>query len=118
MKNILILMLFLTTSTIAEEAAKNDMSEEQKINYLIQCVINLKDAQFVRNGKSYDSIAAGNHLKMKREKAGTRIKTVNDFIEKLASRSLLSGKPYLIIYKSGREIDAETFYRQCLARLK
>ena len=118
MKIILLLTLFLTTASFAEEYTHNHLSEEQKIDYLIQCVVNLKDAEFIRNGKSYDSRTAAEHLSMKRKKAGTRIKTVNDFIEKLASHSLISGKPYLIRYKSGREIDARTFYKQCLAGLK
>jgi len=93
-------------------------TEQQKIDFLISKVENLQNAKFVRNSTSHDSQAAAAHLKMKREKAGSSIKTVDDFIEKVASKSSVSGEPYMIKYSDGKKIPAKQFYLNCLKELE
>jgi len=79
------------------------LSEEQKINQLITFV-EKSEAKFVRNGTVYSGVEAAKHLKMKREKAGTKIKTARDFIDLIASKSSMSGDAYLMRYKNGQTI--------------
>jgi hypothetical protein len=93
-------------------------TEQQKIDYLIKCVEDLKNAKFDRNGTLHEAQAAGAHLKMKREKAGNAIKTVDDFIYKVASKSSTTGYDYKIIYDSGVEMSAKDFYLKCLKDLE
>ena len=44
----------------------------------------------------YSGAEGAQHLRDKRAKAGDRVKTTEDFITGIASKSFLSGKPYLV----------------------
>ncbi|MGH8443240.1 MAG: DUF5329 family protein, partial [Nevskiaceae bacterium] len=57
------------------------------------------------------------HLQLKREKAGSRVRTAGDFIRLCASYSSLSGEAYLIRFADGRTRTAEDVLREELARL-
>jgi len=49
---------------------------------------------FIRNGSEYPGGEAADHIQAKYEHFKDEIKTVEDFITRAASKSLLSGKPY------------------------
>ena len=89
--------------------------ERQKIESLIKQVGDLKDAKFVRNGSFYEPATAVRFLRGKWEANDAEVKTARDFIDKVASASGTSGKPYLIRFKDGREIKSQEFL---LAELK
>jgi hypothetical protein len=72
---------------------------------------------FVRNGAPHTAMDAAAHLRMKWENAGNRIKTAEDFIEHLASRSYLSGKPYRVILCNGVTQDSGPWLRELLAEI-
>lgn len=74
----------------------------------------MHDAQFIRNGKAYDSAAAASHLRAKLRVAGGRVKTAEDFIRYCASQSSVSGEPYEIRFADGRVILSADFLRQKL----
>ncbi len=78
-------------------------SEEQKITQLINYVEKL-DAKFIRNGAEFTPYEAAEHLRLKRAKAGIRIKTAKEFIDNVASKSNVSGDPYLIKYPNGTKL--------------
>ncbi|MBP7511866.1 MAG: DUF5329 family protein [Bacteroidia bacterium] len=80
------------------------LTEEQKINQLI-AYIEKTDAKFIRNGTEYSGVDAAKHLRMKREKAGKRIKTAKDFIDFLASKSSMSNEAYQMKFKNGTVIN-------------
>ena len=111
----LALTFFAATAARAQSPA---LSEEQKIDALIQSVADLHGAVFIRNGSEYDAKAAADHLRMKREKAGKRVKTADEFIRLCGSESLMSGKPYQIRYADGRIETSEVFLRARLAELE
>jgi Family of unknown function (DUF5329) len=90
-------------------------TEKQKIETLIKQVANLKDAKFVRNGSAYNADNAAVFLRRKWEANESEVKTARDFIDKVASFSGTSGKPYLIRFKDGGEIKSRDFL---LAQLK
>lgn len=89
--------------------------EKQKIEALIKQVAVLKDANFVRNGWTYNANNAATFLQLKWVANVADVKTARDFIDKVASISGTSGRPYLIRYKDGREILSRDFL---LAELK
>jgi hypothetical protein len=76
------------------------LSEEQKIEQLI-IYIEKSEALFVRNGSEYGAKEAADHLRMKRKKAGSKVKTAKDFIDLIASKSYMSGEPYKMKFKNG-----------------
>lgn len=101
----------------ASASAAPALSEAQKIDRLIAHVASLEGAVFIRNGKEYGPAEAAKHLQYKREKAGDRVKTANDFIRLCASHSYLSGEAYLIRLNDGRTRTAEDVLREELARI-
>lgn len=101
-----ILALFSTAATAM------DAAETRKTEWLINRVAALEEAVFIRNGDSHSPREAADHLRYKWEKAGSRVNTAEEFVEKVASRSYLSGRPYLIRFPDGRtEPTAEVFKR-------
>ncbi len=104
----------LAPSSLADAAP---LSESARIDHLINFIGNLAGATFVRNGKDYGATEAAKHLQHKREKAGNRVKTADDFIRLCASQSYLSGEAYLIRFADGRTSTAEDVLREELARI-
>jgi hypothetical protein len=90
-------------------------SENQKIEALIKQITQLSDAQFVRNGSAYNAESAAIFLRRKWQANASEVRTARDFIEKIASFSGTSGKPYLIRFKDGAEVKSRDFL---LAELK
>lgn len=66
---------------------------------------------FVREGKDYDSKAAAAHLRRKFEWVGPKIRTLDEFIDKIASRSSTTGNPYRIRLPGGRTLPAGDWLR-------
>jgi len=70
-------------------------SSETEIQYLLDSVGQSR-CIFIRNEKSHDAAAAESHLRMKYGKAKFWIDSSEEFIERIASKSSWSGKPYFI----------------------
>jgi hypothetical protein len=102
----------------APPAGSDDDQERQKIERLISSVQWLKDATFVRNGTEYNGKTAAEHVRTKWKAAGSKIKTARDFIRLAASKSSRSGKPYLIRFKDGREVESETYLTKRLEEIE
>ena len=94
------------------------MTEQQKIDAMIHSVEVLPGAQFIRNGSAYDGKAAADHLRSKRDYAGSRIKTAEDFIQGIASRSSMSGKPYQVRFADGSTENSEVYFHDELRHLE
>ena len=92
-------------------------SEKQKIEALIKQVADLKDAKFVRNGSNYNADSAAVFLRRKWEANESEVKTARDFIDKVASFSGTSGKPYVIRFKDGGEMKSRDFLLSQLKKL-
>lgn len=90
--------------------------EKGRIEGLISQIENLKDATFIRNGKSYDAKSAGKFLRGKWQANEKDIRTAEDFIEKAASVSSTTGKPYLIQFSDGREVKCGEYLKEVLLK--
>ena len=99
-------------------ADEKPKTEKQKIEALIKHVEILKDAVFVRNDKEYDAKTAAKFLRGKWDSNKSDIKTAKDFIEKAASVSSTTGKPYLIRRKDGKETKSGEYLRAELKKLE
>jgi uncharacterized protein DUF5329 len=114
----LLLGLFLPLAAEAPFHAESLASgEKQKIEAIIKAVSDLKDARFIRNGSAYDVSTAVRFLRGKWEANDADIKTARDFIDRVASVSGTSGKPYLIRFRDGREIKSRDFLLAQLEKL-
>lgn len=91
---------------------------QQTIEALIDSVARLTDATFVRNGQDYSASAAARFLREKWHSRRSAVKTAEQFIDRVASFSSTTGRPYLIRFADGREISSAEFLRAELAKLR
>ena len=68
---------------------------DEEIDYLLASV-GASDCTFIRNGKSYAAKSAQDHLQMKRKRGKRYYDSADEFIDRIASKSSFSGKPYRI----------------------
>lgn len=85
---LLVLLAFAPSLVRADQTAT-------EIDYLLS-TIGQSDCVFVRNGKEYDAQDAEAHLRMKYRRGKRYAPTTEKFIERLASMSSMSKKPYFI----------------------
>jgi hypothetical protein len=93
------------------------LSDAEKIEALIVAVEARKDLQFIRLDTAHSSREAANVLRIKLAFAGDRVKTVDDFIDHVATATQ-SGKPYYVRYPDGSEVTSAEFLRQELKRIE
>jgi hypothetical protein len=94
------------------------IEEAGRIDALIAAVERMADAAFIRNGLTYDSTVAAEFLRRKWRAQADRVGSAEDFIEKVASFSSTSGRPYLIRFGDGRVFPCSVFLRAELAKLQ
>ena len=88
-------------------------SLDQTIQYLLDYVAN-SHATFIRNGTSHTPAEAADHIRAKYEHFKDQIKTPQDFIRLSASKSLLTGKPYLVRTADGKEMRLDEWLTNAL----
>ncbi len=67
--------------------------ENHEIDYLLSYLAE-SGCIFVRNGDEHGAKEARDHLEMKYNRVKKRIKTADNFIDRIASKSSMSRKPY------------------------
>ena len=90
----------------------------QEIEALIAAVESLNGGVFIRNGQEHNAKDAANHLRRKLRAAGKRVKSAEDFIQHIASKSSSSGNPYALRLPSGKTVDAGEWFRAQLQALR
>ena len=93
-------------------------AEHQLIVSLIQRVESLDAMVFTRNGSPHTAAEAGKHMRSKYEHFENEIRTADDFIARCASRSEMTGKPYLVRIGDGPAEEASTFLARELRQLR
>jgi hypothetical protein len=94
------------------------LTEQQKIQALISSIETLKGAVFIRNGSEYDGKKAADHMRAKLKYAGDKIQTAEEFIDALASKSSMSGRPYQIRLPDGRTVNSADYFHAELRKLE
>jgi Family of unknown function (DUF5329) len=103
-------LVFLAVST-GQNARAESLGDT--INYLLDYVAK-SDATFIRNGQAHTPQEAVNHIKAKYEHFKNQIKTPEDFIRLSASKSLLTGQPYLVRTRDGKEVSLSVWLTDAL----
>ena len=112
------LLLLALAAALLVRAAEKPVTEREKIEFLIKHLENLKDATFIRNDSTYDAKVAARFLRGKWEAEAKEIKTAMDFIDKVASVSSTSGKPYVIRFKGASEVKCSEYLKKELKKLE
>jgi len=85
---VLLLALSMPATVFADLA-------ETEIEYLITTV-GESGCTFIRNGSRHDAVDAASHMRLKYQRGKRYATSAELFIERLASKSSFSGKPYAI----------------------
>lgn len=89
------LLLISIVAIMLVPAVAHADEAEAEIEYLVSA-IGASDCTFIRNGKRHDAGDAEAHLRMKYKRGKRYAPTAEEFIERLASASSMSKKPYYI----------------------
>lgn len=114
MKKIICLVVTLLMTLPAY--AKLTAHEEARINAMLEGLAQKKDLIFVRNGDEHTCDEAVSHLRLKLGNTRNRIDTAEQFIDKVASSSSITGKPYIVKMPGKSDENAQPFYMRCLRR--
>ena len=99
-------------------AAAPPPQEQTRIDKLIRYVETRKGMKFIRNGTEYSCEDAATFLRGKMETMGGEVSTAREFIDRIGSRSSMSGKPYHVRFSDGRLMPAAQFLGEELKRLE
>lgn len=111
--------LVAALSLLSAVGAAPPAAAPAEIAYLLGFV-GKSGCEFYRNGGWYDSKTAEDHLRYKYQWLVQRgeISTAEDFIEKVATKSSLSGQPYKLRCSGGPVMTANDWMRIVLGRYR
>lgn len=98
-------------------AAGPPAAELERIERLISAIGDRQDLRFVRNGTDYPASDAARFLREKFKARSDGVSSAEGFVERIATRSSTTGRPYLIRWPDGREQAAAEFLLAELRRL-
>ncbi len=108
------LFLLIPLLMVAENSGpSNDLSAT--IDYLIGFV-DSSGLTFIRNGRSHDAHAAASHIRSKYEHFKDSIKTPEEFIEKSATKSLMTDRDYVVVLPDGTQRKVRDWLMEELQR--
>ena len=73
---------------------------------------------FIRNGQEYDSAQAAKHIEQKYAHIKSRVVTPEDFIEGAASKSMLTGEPYMVRRADGSQYGVKALLTEELTKYR
>lgn len=118
LRNLMIKALLTTAALLwtgVAAAACDPSDTTAAIDHLVESV-RASDAEFIRNGRSYDGDRAARHMQRKAEHFDERIDSPESFIELAATRSELTGRPYRVRFADGKETTTARWLGVLLAQ--
>lgn len=99
--------------------ADTPVKVQNEVNFLLGYIAG-SGCEFYRNGSWYGSQKAVAHLRDKYKYLNDRnlVNTTEQFIERAASESSFSGKPYQIRCSGGTAVNSQQWLREKLAELR
>ena len=110
--------LVLQTALAASAPAVAPLNDAEKIDALIRAVEGRRDLQFIRLDVAHSAGEAAGLLRIKLAFAGSRVKTVDDFIDYVATASSTTGQAYFVRYPDGQQVTSAAFLREELKRIE
>ena len=92
--------------------------EQLRIDKLIRFIENHHDMKFIRNGREYTCDEAAKFLRGKLESMGSEVTTAREFIERIGTKSSMSGIPYHVKFANGKMMPAAQFLSDELKRME
>ncbi len=107
----LLFLLLLGTSTPAYASDRLDLQIQQLLN-----LVSASNCSFVRNGKTHNSRESVKHISRKYAHYEQDIDSIDSFIELTATKSLFTGKQYLVNC-DGQVMPSEKWMHQKVTEL-
>jgi Family of unknown function (DUF5329) len=113
------ILVILCAMPFTAPHAEPPRTAQIEIHYLLSYIAT-SGCSFYRNGSWYDASRAKAHLQAKYNYLAARnlIGSTEDFIEKGATKSSISGQPYRIKCGTGREVASGEWLREVLVRYR
>lgn len=92
MRGFLAIALLLPALLVPTGAAAGPEEEIAHLLYTIE----KSDCVFTRNGKEHTGVGAMEHIRTKYDYVKRKVKRAEDFIEYAATKSSMTGRPYLV----------------------
>jgi len=114
-----VILLVLCALRFSPLRAQQSSIMQVEVNYLLSYV-ETSGCSFYRIGSWYDGAQARAHLQTKYDYLARRkrIASADDFIDKGASKSSISGKPYKIRCGTAAEVESGQWFHEVLARFR
>jgi hypothetical protein len=93
-------------------------AEEKRTEDFLQALSQEKGLVFIRNGSEHKVDRAVSHLRRKLRSAREKLNSAEEFIDKVASSSSVSGKPYYVQAPGSPREEAGPYFRRLLSGLK
>lgn len=100
---------------LVSEAFALSPPEETRVDNLLTAVGRQEQLIFIRNGSEHNATEAESHLRLKLSKTKKRLNTAEQFVDKVASGSSISGKPYQVKLPGKDPVDAKVYLTELLA---
>jgi hypothetical protein len=111
-------LLALLLGVVPVAQATPSEHEDKLITALIERVAKMTTMKFMRNGGAHSSTEAAEHMQAKYAYFKNEIVTAEDFIERCATRSELTGQPYTVKLGNDQEREANAFLQRELRALR
>ena len=110
---IVIIAIVLTVNMVLAEDTGPQENTDETIAYLLAFVAK-SDCTFIRNSQSYTNKQASNHMQEKGRYFKDQVVTPEDFIRLAATESLVTGQPYMVRTKEGKELRCDEWLKEVL----
>lgn len=87
-----------------------DTDADTEVDYLLEFVAS-SGCEFERNGDRHDPASAADHLRLKYSRGKRYVNSAEHFIDRLASESSWTGKPYTVNCDGVEEPTADWLHR-------
>ena len=104
------LISLLAACMLAAPAAFAAEDYDADVQYLLSFV-QTSGCTFVRNGSAHESADAADHLRLKYDRGSRYVKSAEQFIDRLATESSWSGKPYTVTCGDHTQPSADWLYQ-------
>ncbi len=111
-------LLVLATLAWGPALAAPPPAEQARIDRLIDAIAAQESMRFMRNGSEYTAANAGTFLRRKMKSMGAEVRTCEEFIEQIASKSSTSGEAYKVKTGDGKVMPSGDYLRQELGRIE
>ncbi|MDO3383358.1 DUF5329 domain-containing protein [Gilvimarinus algae] len=102
---------------VVAERSLAESEAQREITGLIQHVAQ-SGVVFIRNGSEHTAEEAADHLAMKYRRASRYASTAEEFIDNLASKSSITGRPYQVRLADGTQMRAGQWLHTALQSLR